>query len=188
MMLSLISQVEVAEKVKNAWLIMIEYGYRTSDIYREGTSKQHVSTSELADKVIANLGQVPSEFKGSELAKGSGTINIPDYKRKVREQTLVGVDVFINWAGSNPDEIGEKLSNIPSLNLKMITNRGVKVFPDGPPETYCTDHLEMSFRVQELSSSSGQPNLCAGSLGRCYCPSFEFAQPRFRSHQDRNPL
>ena len=24
--------------------------------------------------------------------------------------------------------------------LKMITNRGVKVYPGGMPETYCTDH------------------------------------------------
>ena len=27
-----------------------------------------------------------------------------------------------------------------SLKLKMITNRGIKVYPDGFPETFCTDH------------------------------------------------
>jgi len=29
--------------------------------------------------------------------------------------------------------------------LKMITNRGVKVYPDGFPETFCTDHWRCRF-------------------------------------------
>ncbi|MCS6772787.1 MAG: hypothetical protein NZ693_01595, partial [Thermoflexales bacterium] len=29
--------------------------------------------------------------------------------------------------------------------LKMITNRGVKVYPDGLPETFCTDHWRCRF-------------------------------------------
>jgi isocitrate dehydrogenase len=29
----------------------------------------------------------------------------------------------------------------------MITNRGVKVFPDGFPETMCTDHWRCRFRA-----------------------------------------
>ena len=29
--------------------------------------------------------------------------------------------------------------------LKMVTNRGVKVYPDGPPETFCTDHWRCRF-------------------------------------------
>ena len=27
----------------------------------------------------------------------------------------------------------------------MITNRGVKVYPDGMPETFCTDHWRCRF-------------------------------------------
>jgi len=29
--------------------------------------------------------------------------------------------------------------------LKMITNRGVKVYPNGLPETFCTDHWRCRF-------------------------------------------
>jgi isocitrate dehydrogenase len=29
----------------------------------------------------------------------------------------------------------------------MITNRGVKVWPDGLPETFCTDHWRCRFMV-----------------------------------------
>ena len=31
------------------------------------------------------------------------------------------------------------------LSLTMITNRGVKVWPDGLPETFCTDHGRCRF-------------------------------------------
>jgi len=31
------------------------------------------------------------------------------------------------------------------LALKMITNRGVKVWPEGFPETFCTDHWRCRF-------------------------------------------
>ena len=30
-------------------------------------------------------------------------------------------------------------------DLAMITNRGVKVYPDGIPETFCTDHWRCRF-------------------------------------------
>ncbi|MGB0744083.1 MAG: NADP-dependent isocitrate dehydrogenase, partial [Opitutales bacterium] len=33
----------------------------------------------------------------------------------------------------------------PAWQLKMITNRGVKVYPDGFPETFCTDHWRCRF-------------------------------------------
>jgi isocitrate dehydrogenase len=31
------------------------------------------------------------------------------------------------------------------LQLMMVTNRGVKVFPEGHPETCCTDHWRCRF-------------------------------------------
>ena len=31
------------------------------------------------------------------------------------------------------------------MKLKMITNRGVKVYPEGMQETYCTDHWRCRF-------------------------------------------
>nr|WP_286049684.1 hypothetical protein [Rheinheimera sp. KL1] len=34
------------------------------------------------------------------------------------------------------------------LELQMITNRGVKVWPDGFPETFCTDHWRCRFMLR----------------------------------------
>ena len=57
----------------------------------------------------------------------------------------MGVDLFVDWAGEPMDAnvIGEAIARLAtdaSLALKMITNRGVKVYPDGFPETFLTDH------------------------------------------------
>ena len=78
----------------------------------------------------------------STLASGSGAITITDFNRKKEAKTLVGVDVFIDWEGSDANEIGDKLSKVTggNLELKMITNCGVKVYPNGMPEIYCMHH------------------------------------------------
>lgn len=147
MMLSHLGQTDIADNIKNALLKTIEDGYHTADIYQEKVSKTKVSTAEFAAKIIENLGQKPNKLIESKLSKGTGKIEIPKYIRKQQEQVLVGVDVFINWQGNNPNEIGKALLNIDAfkMKLKMITNRGVKVYPDGLPETYCTDHWRCRF-------------------------------------------
>jgi len=147
MMLNHLGKTTIADTIKNAWLKTIEDGYHTADIYKEGISKQKMNTSEFADKIIENLGQKPAELPVSNYAAGKGEIVIPKYERKEQKQVLVGVDLFINWKGNNPNIIGEALNAIDSfkLKLKMITNRGVKVFPNGLPETYCTDHWRCRF-------------------------------------------
>ncbi|AXG67824.1 isocitrate dehydrogenase [NADP] [Kordia sp. SMS9] len=151
MMLIHIGKVGIANKIKNAWLTTIEQGYHTADIYQEGQSIQKVATSEFADKIIENLGQQPEKLAAIQLDENAGSITIPEYNRPKETQVLVGTDVFINWQGSNPNEIGEALAGLKSYNLKlkMITNRGVKVFPNGMPETYCTDHWRCRFVSNE---------------------------------------
>ncbi len=147
MMLAHIGKTEIADRIKNAWLTTMEEGYHTADVYQKDVSTKKVSTSEFADRVIANLGQKPQKLSASVLDKGKGNISIPTYTRKKEEQVLVGVDVFINWQGADPEQIGESLSQIDAykMKLKMITNRGVKVYPNGLPETYCTDHWRCRF-------------------------------------------
>lgn len=157
MMLAHHGKTTLADTIKNAWLATIEQGYHTADIFQKHVSKQLVSTQEFANKVIENLGNVPSKLPVSTLALGKGKISIPAYKRKVQKQELVGVDIFINWQGTNPNEIGNILNSVSSagLKLKMITNRGVKVFPGGLSETYCTDHWRCRFVSDKATISEG---------------------------------
>ena len=158
-MLVHIGQPKVADKVKNAWLTTLEEGYHTADIYQEGKSVQKLSTIEFADKVISNLGKIPNTLKKSSLEKGKGTIVIPDYVRKIEEKSLVGVDVFLDWAGNDPEELGKALEAISAykLKLKMITNRGVKVYPEGLKETYCTDHWRCRFVGVDATTKTKEP-------------------------------
>jgi isocitrate dehydrogenase len=156
MMLNHIGQTDVAEKVQNAWLKTLEDGIHTYDIFKEGTSKQKVGTKEFAQAVIANLGKKPTILKPVSYANNSA-LNLPKYKRKPSsKKVLVGVDIFIHWTGTNPNELAEKVKTIltSGIELSMITNRGIKVWPDGFSETFCTDHWRCRFKPVEGSEIS----------------------------------
>jgi isocitrate dehydrogenase len=151
MMLTHIGQTEVAEKVQNAWLKTIEEEVHTYDVFKEGVSSKKVGTKEFAKAVIENLGKKPSTLKPVSFAKNS-SLQLPKYKRKpAAVKDLVGVDIFVHWNGTSPDELATKIQqiNIPSLTLSMITNRGIKVWPDGFSETFCTDHWRCRFKSSE---------------------------------------
>ena len=147
MMLNHIGQNSVAEKIQNAWLYTLEQGTHTADIYKEGISQTKVGTKDFAKTVIENLGQVPSVLNPVSYAN-NGAINLPKYQRKASlRKVLVGVDVFIHWNGLDPNQLAEKLKSIESkqIKLQIITNRGIKVWPDGFKETFCTDHWRCRF-------------------------------------------
>jgi isocitrate dehydrogenase len=148
MMLNHIGQTSVAENVQNAWLKTLEDGIHTYDIFKEGTSKLKVGTKEFAKAIIENLGKKPSIFKPVSYANNSALI-LPKYNRKPAEKkVLEGVDIFVHWTGTNPNLLAETMKKIEgnSLHLSMITNRGIKVWPDGFSETFCTDHWRCRFK------------------------------------------
>jgi isocitrate dehydrogenase len=150
MMLNHIGETEAAEKVQNAWLVTMEEGIHTYDVFKEGVSTKKVGTKEFADAVIANLGRKPSKLKSVQYAKGA-SMNLPKYKRKTpANKELVGVDVFVHWNGTNPDELAKIIGklNTSDYSLSMITNRGIKVWPEGFEETFCTDHWRCRFKPE----------------------------------------
>ncbi len=159
MMLNHLGQTETAEKIQNAWLKTIEDGIHTQDIFKEGTSKKMVSTQEFTAAVIANLGSKPSVLKSVSYAN-SEALHLPKYKRKpAAKKALVGVDVFVHWDGENPDTLAAQLQKMETsdLQLTMITNRGIKVWPNGFKETFCTDHWRCRFKpVEEKQLSNNE--------------------------------
>jgi isocitrate dehydrogenase len=154
MMLNHIGQSDIAEKVQNAWLTTLEEGIHTYDIYKEGVSKAKVGTNEFAEAIISNLGRTPQHLNPVKYDAEYQMI-LPKYTRKSPAlKELEGVDLFVHWSGENPNELAEKVSKIAlsDLKLSMITNRGIKVWPDGFKETFCTDHWRCRFKP--VSSSS----------------------------------
>jgi isocitrate dehydrogenase len=148
LMLEHLGQLKVAENISNAWRKTIEDGIHTADIYNSDTSKEKVGTKAFADAIISRLGQRPIQFAPVELnEEGFRPIEIEDYERPKAQKVLMGSDLFIDDPDISAQALGEKLSGLagPNLKLKMITNRGVKVYPDGLPETFCTDHWRCRF-------------------------------------------
>ena len=148
MMLNHIGQTEVAERIQNAWLKTIEDGIHTYDVFKEGISKKKVGTKEFAIAVIANLDQKPATLKAASYKKGAA-LKLPKYIRKVSaKKELLGVDLFVHWSGTNPDELAKVIQQLDGneVKLSMITNRGIKVWPEGFEETFCTDHWRCRFK------------------------------------------
>jgi isocitrate dehydrogenase len=148
MMLNHIGQSAVAAQIQNAWLKTLEDGIHTPDIYKEGVTKQKVGTQEFAAAVIENLGKKSTVLKSVSYA-ADAKMNLPKYVPKPpANKELDGVDIFIHWRGGTPDQLAQLIKKIElaDIHLSMITNRGIKVWPEGFPETFCTDHWRCRFK------------------------------------------
>jgi isocitrate dehydrogenase len=146
MMLVHMGLAETAEKVHNAWLRALEDGMHTKDIYREGFSREQVSTMGFAEAVIARLGQLPQQLTPVHF-KPTG-IQVTLSPAPAVNKQLVGVDVFLDWseAGRDPEALGRRLAACGGdLPLKMVSNRGIKVYPGGQPGIFLSDHWRARF-------------------------------------------
>ena len=143
-----------AEKIHNAWLKTIEDGMHTGDIYKEGLSKQKLSTSDFTLAVIERLGLKPSliapvSYQKTEDKKLSKPSSAQTVETAPTQKVMVGADVYLQWNSHNRD--ANILANLlkPALGddfeLAMISNRGTKVWPNGLPETFCTDSWRCRF-------------------------------------------
>lgn len=150
-MLNHIGHPDIAEKIQNAWLYTLESGYHTKDIYHPSHSVACLNTNGFAEAVIAHLGRRPTKLTPANYG-AIGEIVLPEYKRpKSKNKSLVGIDVFVHWTGDRPEDLAKRLQKValPELQLKMITNRGVKVWPNGFEETFCTDHWRCRFNAMD---------------------------------------
>ncbi|MGF1534598.1 MAG: NADP-dependent isocitrate dehydrogenase [Bernardetiaceae bacterium] len=159
-MLLHIGQGDVAEKVQNAWLRTIEDGVHTYDVYKEGVSTQKVGTSEFADAVVARIGQKPTQLKAVDYSSAKDRIQIQESPTVKAKKEVVGADIFLGWTEPDgqkrADVLGEQLQKCTAhgLELVMITNRGQKVYPNGFPETFCTDHWRCRFQKKGETPTS----------------------------------
>jgi len=150
MMLVHIGQTATAERVHNAWLRTIEDGVHTYDIFDEGNSKRKVGTKEFAQAVSERLGKKPDTLKAisynqRDIAEVYGETIVKE--RSDTRKELVGVDVFVDWLKGSPDNLGQSLAKVApeGLQLVMVSNRGVKVWPGGKSETFCSDQWRCRF-------------------------------------------
>lgn len=156
MMLVHVGQPEVAQRVHNAWLATLEAGITTFDIAGPGGSP--VGTRAFADAVIDRLGQQPATLPPVAYPARQQQLAVPSAaSRPAQVKTMDGVDVFLHHDDRDPATLAAALktaSEGATLHLQMITNRGVKVWPDGLPETFCTDHWRARFQSPRPGGTS----------------------------------
>jgi isocitrate dehydrogenase len=145
-MLHYLGESEKANEFHKGILYSLENGSMTGDLCK-GQDKKALSTSEFAQAVITNLGQEPKILNHISQAKSKLNLSFNLSDKKI-EKELVGVDVFVDEDNRNPVYLSERLMHAADgleLELKMITNRGVMVWPNYNPATFCTDHWRCRF-------------------------------------------
>jgi isocitrate dehydrogenase len=164
MMLVQVGLGDVATDVHNAWLRTVEDGVATADMAFPGTVA--VGTQEFAAAVIARLGERPASLAAVEYPASRGPLDGDPYgpvagqgeRPQPREVvTLDGVDVFVHCDDRDPDALAGRIQQAivdGDLELTLITNRGVKVWPAGFGETFCTDHWRCRFQGADGLSAS----------------------------------
>jgi isocitrate dehydrogenase len=161
MMLVHIGQGEVAERVHNAWLRTIEDGIHTGDIFREGPDKRaedapsrvRAGTEEFTKALLERVGKEPEHLKPASYPADKGKMELPPVRPyAIKEKTLIGADVFVEWQDeSGAEGLADRARQacVDGLYLKLISNRGVMVWPKGQPETMNTSLWRLRFMVEE---------------------------------------
>lgn len=109
-------------------------------------------TTQFTDAIIANFGKEPKTYHVRE----HKPLVIPDLKLdrdivKVKTRRVVGLDFFVESALS-PEELGKSVESIVTegpATLKMISNRGTKVYPLAGAITDCTDQYRCRFVAKD---------------------------------------
>jgi isocitrate dehydrogenase len=153
MMLVHIGQPEAAARIHNAWLKTIEDGIHTYDIFKEGISTEKVGTKQFAEAVVQRMGQKPQTLKEAKYSKPNVISEKPSTQMEVerkKAKELVGVDIFVEGNG-NFDELTPKLERLGAddLQLTMVANRGVGVWPNRHPDTSCIDTWRCRYKGKE---------------------------------------
>jgi isocitrate dehydrogenase len=165
--------------VHNAWLRTIEDGVHTYDIFTEGVSTVRRSGPRSSPTaVIERLGQKPNRLKPVTYAPSPpGRRPRRTGPRPAGDVELKGIDVFVYWPSRDPDALAAAVGKLAGrgLTLQMIDNRGVKVWPAGRAETFCTD----SFRCRFMAEGRTEMGKLLALLGR-----ISEAGNRNRRHRD----
>jgi len=145
MMLRHLGEFEAAGSIENAVMVTLEEGVRTRDIAKDGPA---ASTTAYTEAIIKNLGKKSSKWGVREykpLKMPQLPLN-PDYV-KARTRRVIGMDIFIESALS-PAQLGDSLEKLAVgsvLALKVISNRGTKVYPSKGTITDCIDQYRCRF-------------------------------------------
>ena len=147
MMLVNINKGEVANKIENAWKKTIEDGIHTADIYNPDISKSKVGTKEFTNAVIERLNQTPCTLSVAQYkSEGDDEKDTKNFQYKIDKgetKKLVGVDVFVSIHTTSVNNIAQHINgaiNSKTLQMKTISSKGLKLWPNNTEKLVDSDH------------------------------------------------
>jgi isocitrate dehydrogenase len=156
MLLQHVGRSRAAEALHNAWLRTLEDGVHTADLWQDGLSRERVGTRAFGRAVIARLGMEPKRLAPVRYPETSPRAEprapIAQAIATRAQKAFEGVDVFLHWdeAGRSAPRLAERAQAAAGeFKLSLITNRGVRVWPQGHPDTWCSDHWRLRFRFED---------------------------------------
>ncbi|MGI9252773.1 MAG: isocitrate/isopropylmalate family dehydrogenase, partial [Thermomicrobiales bacterium] len=147
MLLRHIGEFGLAAQVEGATLLTLAEGHTTRDVSGDDRA---LSTTQFTDAIIANLARAADSAPASrDHAPISTRGERIEHRPPVR--TEVGADVFVEWDGDVMDlgPVMESAADGSVFALKMISNRGTKVYPPTGAMTDCVNQYRCRFVGRE---------------------------------------
>jgi len=152
MMLRHLDEAAAGDRIESAVLAALEDGIHTRDVRPQGS----VGTVAFADAVIARLSRRPRPG----VVRDRKALVLPNLRAdrdfvRVKSRRTIGADVFVESAAS-PEEVGRSLEGLVEgspLRLKMVSNRGTKVYTSTGAMPDCVDQWRCRFIVRDAAGN-----------------------------------
>jgi isocitrate dehydrogenase len=159
MMLRHLRYFDQAAAIENALLVTLEQGTLTRDVVGD---EKAASTTAFTDAIIANLGSTSSAWPAREYRP----LKVPDLPRdpvfvRPSSRRVAGVDIFVEFGGT-PEELGgrvERLVESSPVELRIVDNRGTRVYPPTGTPTDCVDAWRCRFMVRDSTGELSDGDL-----------------------------
>ncbi len=159
MMLRFLGFLDEATNIEQAVFVTLEAGIKTRDIAGD---EKATSTSAYTDAIIQNLGKRSSQVT----TRPYKPYTVPTLTKEqesvvVKQRRETGVDVFVE-ASLTPEELGTHLEQLTTdlpIHLKMISNRGTKVYTPTGAMTDCVNHWRCRFVLNDANSTLGDETI-----------------------------
>lgn len=154
-MLRHLGYMEKATTIENALQFTLESGIHTGDFGNKQTAS--VNTTDFAQAIINNFGQIPSHNPRPVLANHYVTPTMFKLQKnpmleskEMNEEMIVGVDMFVE-SNEQPLAVAEKclLHTNGIFKLVTVSNRGTQVWPSGSVFTNLVNQYRCRFESIE---------------------------------------
>lgn len=149
MMLRRLKEFDAAQAIEQALFVTLESGCMTQDILKDASA---ATTTQFTDAIIKNLGKESKSWK----KRPYKSIQMPNIDARPdlvtpKTRQVVGVDVFIE-AADDSQSLGKSLERLTAttpFELKIISNRGVRVYPSAGASPDTVDSWSCRFILKD---------------------------------------